>query len=72
MIIIAVILKNHNQEKMRKMRVTLMERPLTSKKRYLALKLMERHHSLLVLQELMKQEVLYLEAARQVYQKRTP
>ena len=72
MIIIAVILKNHNQVKMRKMRVTLMERPLTSKKRYLALKLMERHHSLLVLQELMKQEVLYLEAARQVYQKRTP
>ena len=72
MIIIAVILKNHNQVKMKKMRVILMERPLTSKKRYLALKLMERHHSLLVLQELMKQEVLYLEAARQVYQKRTP
>ena len=71
MIIIAVILKNHNQVKMKKMRVILMERPLTSKKRYLALKLMERHHSLLVLQELMKQEVLYLEAARQVYQKRT-
>ena len=72
MIIIAVILKNHNQVKMKKMRVILMERPQTSKKRYLALKLMERHHSLLVLQELMKQEVLYLEAAKQVYQKRTP